>query len=76
MLMEAFMQNGYKGKELRELNKCKLYLQCANLADITNGKGNKILAAAIRCRHQSALIERKQYEWPTQPAPNQLQKLL
>jgi hypothetical protein len=26
MLMEAFMQNGYKGKEPRELNKCRLYL--------------------------------------------------
>jgi hypothetical protein len=56
MLMEAFMHNGYKGKELRELNKCRLYLQCTNLADITNGKGNKILAAAIQC-HRSALIE-------------------
>jgi hypothetical protein len=64
MLMEAFMQNGYKGKELRELNNCRLYLQCTNLTDITNGKGNKILAAAIQC-HRSALIERKQYEWPT-----------
>jgi hypothetical protein len=31
MLMEAFMQNGYKGKELRELNKCRVYLQCTNL---------------------------------------------
>jgi hypothetical protein len=39
MLMEAFMQNGYKGKERRELNKCRLYLQCTNLADITSGKG-------------------------------------
>jgi hypothetical protein len=74
VLMEAFMQNGYKRKELCGLNKCRLYLQCANLADITNGKGDKILAAAIQC-HRSALIERKQYEWPTQPAPNQLQKL-
>jgi hypothetical protein len=73
MLMEAFMQNGYKGKALRDLNKCRLYLQCTNLADITNGKGNKILAAAIQC-HRSVLIERKQYEWPIQPAPNQLQK--
>jgi hypothetical protein len=75
MLMEAFTQNGYKGKALRGLNKCRLYLQCTNLADITNGKGNKILAAAIQC-HRSALIEQKQYEWPIQPAPNQLQKLL
>jgi hypothetical protein len=75
MLMEAFMQHGYKGKALRDLNKCRLYLQCTNLVDITNGKGNKILAAAIQC-HRSALIEQKQYKWPTQPAPNQLQKLL
>jgi hypothetical protein len=75
MLMEAFMQNGYKGKELRELNKCKLYLHCTNLADITNGKGTKILAAAIQC-HQSALIEQKKQAWLTQPAPNQLQKFL
>jgi hypothetical protein len=75
MLMEAFMQHGYKGKALGDLNKCRLYLQCTNLADITNGKGNKILAAAIQC-HRSALIEQKQYEWPTQPAPNQLQTLL
>jgi hypothetical protein len=56
LLMEAFMHNGYKGKELCELNKCRLYLQCVNLADITNGKSNKILAAAIQCR-QSTLIE-------------------
>jgi hypothetical protein len=66
---------GLRGKELRELHKCRLYLQCTNLKDITNGKGDKILAAAIQCR-QSALIEQKQYQWPTQPAPNQLQKLL
>jgi hypothetical protein len=75
MLMEAIIQTGYKGRELRDLTKCRLYLQCSNLADITNGKGNKILAAAIQC-HRSALIERKQYKWPIQPAPNQLQKLL
>jgi hypothetical protein len=56
MLMEAFMQNGYKGKALRDLNKCRLYLQCTNLVDITNGKGNKVLAAAIQC-HRSVLIE-------------------
>jgi hypothetical protein len=36
MLLEAFMQNGYKGKELRELNKSRLYLHCVNLTDITN----------------------------------------
>jgi hypothetical protein len=41
MLMEAFMQNGYKGKELRELNKCRLYLHCTNLADITRVKAPK-----------------------------------
>jgi hypothetical protein len=73
--MEAFMHNGYRGKELRELNKCSLYLQCANLMDITNGKGDKILAAAIQCC-RSALIEQKQYKWPTLPASNKLQKLL
>jgi hypothetical protein len=49
MLMEAFMRNGKKGKERREFNKYRLYLQCTNLADITNRKGNKILAAAIQC---------------------------
>jgi hypothetical protein len=75
MLIEEFMHNGSKGKEICELNKCRLYLQCANLADITNGKGDKILTAAIQCR-RSPLIEQKQYEWPTQPAPYQLPKLL
>jgi hypothetical protein len=47
MLMEAFVHNGYKGNDLRDLNKCRLYLQCTNLADITNGKGDKILAAVL-----------------------------
>jgi hypothetical protein len=75
MLMEEFMKNGYRGKELRELNKCHLFLQCTTLADIVNGKGDKLLMAAIHC-HRSTLLERRQYEWPTQPAPNQSQKLL
>jgi hypothetical protein len=61
MLMEAFMQNGYKGKELRELNKCRLYLLCTTLADIANGKGDKLLTAAIHC-HRSPMIERCQFE--------------
>jgi hypothetical protein len=73
--MEEFMQNGYKGKELRELNKCWLYLPCTNLADIANGKGDKLLTAGILC-HRSPLIERCQFEWPSQPALNQSQQLL
>jgi hypothetical protein len=49
LLMEEFMQNGYKGKDLRELNKCRLFLQCKTLADIANGKGDKFPTTAIHC---------------------------
>jgi hypothetical protein len=73
MLMEGVMHYGYKGKELSEVSKCRLYLWCTTLADITNGKGGKLLTAAIYC-HQSALTGRRQCEWPTQPAPNQSQQ--
>jgi hypothetical protein len=58
--MEAFMQNEYKGKELLELNKCRLYLRCTTLADIANGKGDKLLMAAIHC-HRSPMAN------PTSP---------
>jgi hypothetical protein len=75
MLMEAFMQNGYKGKELCELNKCQLYLRCTTLADLANGKGDKLLTAALHC-HCLSLIERSQFEWPTQLAWNPSQQLL
>jgi hypothetical protein len=35
MLMKAFMQKGYKGKELCELNKCQLYLPCPTMETST-----------------------------------------
>jgi hypothetical protein len=47
MLMEAFMQNGYRGNELCELIKCRLYLRCTTPADIAIGKGDKLLTAGI-----------------------------
>jgi hypothetical protein len=50
--MEAFMQIGYKGKALQDLNKCRLYLQCTNLADITTGTGNKSLQQQSRVTDQ------------------------
>jgi hypothetical protein len=59
MIMEAVMQNGYKGKDLREfMNKCRLFLRCTTLADITNGKGDKLLPVDVLYCHQSAPIER------------------
>ena len=69
------MRCSYKGKELRELNQCRLYLRFTSLADIINGIGNKLLIPAVYCT-RSKLMERRLYERPTQPEPNQHQKLL
>lgn len=45
-LMEAFVQNGYHGEPLRQLNCCRLYLRVTTLAEISTGDGRFITRAA------------------------------
>jgi len=44
--MRAFAQYGYKGQELRDLNRCHMFLQAIWISDICDGMGWEILLNA------------------------------
>ena len=45
-LVDAFRLRGFKGKALRRLNLCRLFLQVSTLSDIVNGFGTHITTAS------------------------------
>jgi len=66
-LMRIFVNNGYRGQELCELNWCRMSLHAIWISDICDGTGSKILAD---CWAGKGSIE-SPYHWPptfTQPA--------
>jgi hypothetical protein len=73
--MEAFTNYGYKGKELRELNKCRIHLQVTFLLDITDGQGRKI-RQSIQVGTRDKITPYTFTNWPRQPVPNQSPKQL
>jgi hypothetical protein len=70
-LIDAFRQRGYKGKALRHLNLCRLFLQVSTLSDIANGFGTYITTAS-----RNGLVDNSRphyYTYPNQgPVPNQI----
>jgi hypothetical protein len=67
MLMDYFIMNKYKPKELALLNKCRVYLKVISLADITSADGEQIMPS-----YKLGLLsqDRKStLNWPTQQRP-------
>ena len=64
ILMEVFIENGYKGTELRRLNSCRLHLQSTTLADITSGDGRYITKDAWEVKFPETACRHNGYTWP------------
>ena len=68
-LMEAFIEAGYQGEELAQLNRCRMFLQVVTVADISSGDGTKLLRSTKHKRTDSPSARR--YQWPGQGPPSQ-----
>ena len=64
--MEYFVNEGYCGKDLTQLNYVRKYLRAVTLADITTVDGNKIAHLAFDCKEGNGL--REDIEWPRVPS--------
>lgn len=47
-LIPAFVRAGYQGQQLVRLNRCRIYLKCTTLADITTGNGQEPLDGILK----------------------------
>ncbi|HEY9818173.1 MAG TPA: hypothetical protein V6D20_20565, partial [Candidatus Obscuribacterales bacterium] len=63
-LMQAFLNNGFRGKTLHQLNECRMYLRAITLADITNAPGDYLLHTALTGKRSSVWHN---YTWPRDP---------
>jgi len=67
-LMELLVKADiYDNKELRSINKCRIYLEVQNMSDITDGSGIKIAYCALHHIKDPERISK--YKWPKQPKP-------
>jgi hypothetical protein len=67
-LMQAFVDNGYKNKDLRLLNLCRMWVQAITLADITTGNGLYLRSQTHNGDYLKQTIDNK--EWPKGGAPD------
>jgi len=67
-LMELLVKADiYDDKDLRSINKCRIYLEVQNMSDITDGSGTKIAYCALHHIKDPERISK--YKWPKQPKP-------
>ena len=65
LLMQAFFNKGYTPKQLKALNKCRLFLQVLTLSDISSGCGTYILQEALK----GIKYKQQKSDWPLQGNP-------
>jgi hypothetical protein len=68
LLMDAFLRAGFRGKELKRLNECHLYLRVVCISEVLFGCGTKVDPACLRGDRQ---LTRNTYHWPNQGRPIQ-----
>ena len=68
-LMEeiALRNDSFSNNDLTHINRCRLYLQVATLADITNGNGMVIRQGVLKGNLKS--LHQPYYKWPHQTRP-------
>ena len=66
-LIQTFYEAGFKGRQLCQLNRCRLYLRVTTLADIANGSGTTIAPTAWQGTYDSTRPH--YYRWPAQQRP-------
>jgi len=66
-LMNRFWEAGYKGAELAQINRCRMFLCVTTVSDIATGDGRSILQSALKGQRNPFQTER--YSWPQQGPP-------
>jgi hypothetical protein len=66
--MQAFADNGYKTKDLKLLNLCRMWVQPTTLSDITTGNGLYLLSQQPDRAYTKQTINNK--EWPKGSTPD------
>ena len=69
-LMESFIDAGYSGEALAQLNRCRMYLQIVTAADIASGDGKSMLRRILNHERPDSPSSRR-YLWPGQGPPSQ-----
>jgi len=67
LLMTLFSQAGIGGKELATLNRCRIFLQVAMLADISDSSGHYISDQMLSGKPNTTFASG--YNWPNQGTP-------
>jgi hypothetical protein len=65
--MEVFANRNFTVKEMKDINRCRLYLQVVYLSDVTDISGHNIEAWAIKGKRESSRSSK--WEWPIQQRP-------
>jgi hypothetical protein len=68
LLMQCFLQAGYRDQQLKQLNDCRLFLRVAYVSEVLTGCGTKLDVAAIRGEER---LQRNPHTWPNQGRPEQ-----
>ena len=66
-LMEIFVNEGYSKIKLKNINRCRQYLQVIMLSDVMNGYGDGFTTTYM-CHKDDFRVS--QFKWPRQPRPN------
>ena len=59
--------NSINPDEIKQINRCRIYLRVETLADITNARGTQVLSSAYLCLPEGRL--QSDDLWPYQPQP-------
>ena len=66
-LMKYFLEAGYEGENISELNRCIMHIHDTFLYEIVTGGGKNLVSNSLAGRTGES---RDLYSWPTQPSPN------
>jgi hypothetical protein len=65
--MEVFANKNFTGKEMKDINRCRMYLQVFYLSDVTAIAGHHIEAWVIKGKRDNMMSSK--WEWPIQQRP-------
>jgi hypothetical protein len=67
-IMKRLVASGrFSGKELQQINYCRIYLQVFFMSDIANVKGTEVEERARKGKRQVG--RKSEWEWPVQQRP-------
>jgi hypothetical protein len=65
--MEVFAHKHFTAKEIKDINRCRMYLKVFYLSDVTDIAGHHIEAWAIKGKRDDTRSSK--WEWPIQQRP-------